>query len=140
MRIMGLDYGAKTVGIAISDELLLTAQPVETVTRTRETKLRQTLSRIEELMEEYQVEKVVLGFPKKLNNEEGERCRKTREFAQMLEKRSGLKVIFQDERFTTAEADAVLSEGGVAKRHRKEYIDKMAASLILQSYLDSIAD
>lgn len=140
MRIMGLDYGAKTVGIAISDELLLTAQPVETVTRTRETKLRQTLSRIEELMEEYQVEKVVLGFPKKLNNEEGERCRKTREFAQMLEKRSGLKVIFQDERFTTVEADAVLSEGGVAKRHRKEYIDKMAASLILQSYLDSIAD
>lgn len=139
MRIMGLDYGAKTVGVAISDELLLTAQPVETITRTRESKLRQTLSRIEELMEEYQVEKIVIGLPKKLNNEEGERCEKTREFAQMIERRSGLEVIFWDERLTTVAADAVLSEGGVAKEHRKEYIDKVAASLILKGYLDSIA-
>lgn len=139
MRIMGLDYGAKTVGVAISDELLLTAQPIETITRTRETKLRQTLSRIEELMEEYQVEKVVIGLPKKLNNEEGDRCEKTREFAQMIERRSGLEVIFWDERLTTVAADAVLSEGGVAKEHRKDYIDKVAASLILKGYLDSIA-
>ena len=139
MRIMGLDYGAKTVGVAISDELLLTAQPVETITRERETKLRQTLARIEELMEAYQVEKVVIGLPKKLNNEEGERCRKTREFAEMVERRSGLEVIFWDERLTTVSADAVLAEGNVAKEKRKAYIDKLAASFILEGYLQNLS-
>lgn len=138
MRIMGLDYGAKTVGVAISDELLLTAQPIETIERERETKLRQTLARIEELMEEYQVEKVVIGFPKKLNNEEGERCEKTREFAAMVERRSGLEVILWDERLTTVLADTVLEEGGVAKKNRKKYVDKVAASLILKGYLESL--
>lgn len=140
MRIMGLDYGAKTVGVAVSDELLLTAQPIETIWRERETKLRRTLARIEELMEEYQVEKVVIGLPKKLNNEEGDRCEKTREFAQMVERRSGLEVIFWDERLTTVMADAALAEGGVARQKRKEYIDKVAASLILKDYLESIAE
>lgn len=139
MRIMGLDYGAKTVGVAVSDELLMTAQPLETIRRERETKLRRTLARIEELMEEYQVEKVVIGLPKKLNNEEGDRCERTREFAQMVERRSGLEVIFWDERLTTVLADAALAEGGVAKENRKAYIDKVAASLILKSYLESIA-
>lgn len=138
MRIMGLDYGAKTVGVAISDELLLTAQPVETIRRDRETKLRRTLARIEELMEEYEVEKVVIGLPKKLNNDEGDRCEKTREFAQMVHQRSGLEIIFWDERLTTVLADAALSEGNVAPKNRKEYIDKIAASLILKSYLESI--
>jgi len=135
-----LDYGAKTVGVAISDELLLTAQPVETIKRDRETKLRKTLARIEELLEEYDVEKVVVGLPKKLNNEEGERCGKTREFAQMVHQRSGLEVIFWDERLTTVLADAALAEGNVARENRKEYIDKVAASLILKSYLESIAE
>lgn len=138
MRIMGLDYGAKTVGVAVSDELLLTAQPLETIRRERETKLRQTLARIEALMAEYEVEKVVIGLPKKLNNEEGDRCEKTREFADMVERRSGLEVILWDERLTTVSADAVLAEGGVAKKNRKEYIDKVAASLILKNYLDSL--
>ena len=140
MSIMGLDYGAKTVGDAISDELLLTAQPVETIKRDRETKLRKTLARIEELLEEYDVEKVVVGLPKKLNNEEGERCGKTREFAQKVHQRSGLEVIFWDERLTTVLADAALAEGNVARENRKEYIDKVAASLILKSYLESIAE
>lgn len=140
MRIMGLDYGAKTVGVAISDELLLTAQPIETITRERETKLRKTLARIEELMEEYQVGKVIIGLPKKLNNEEGERCKKTREFAEMVEQRSGLEVILWDERLTTVSADAVLAEGHVAKEKRKTYIDKLAASFILEGYLKSISD
>ena len=135
-----MDYGAKTVGVAISDELLLTAQPVETIQRDRETKLRKTLARIEELLEEYDVEKVVVGLPKKLNNEEGERCGKTREFAQTVHQRSGLEVIFWDERLTTVLADAALAEGNVARENRKEYIDKVAASLILKSYLDSIAE
>ena len=136
---MGLDYGAKTVGVAISDELLLTAQPIETIKRERESKLRRTLARIEELMEEYQVDKVVIGLPKKLNNDEGDRCEKTREFAQMVERRSGLEVIFWDERLTTVMADAALAEGGVAKENRKQYIDKVAASLILKGYLESLA-
>ena len=135
---MGLDSGAKTVGVAISDELLLTAQPIETINRERETKLRRTWARIEELMEEYQVDKVVIGLPKKLNNDEGDRCEKTREFAEMVERRSGLEVIFWDERLTTVMADAALAEGGVAKENRKQYIDKVAASLILKGYLESL--
>ena len=139
MRIMGLDYGAKTVGVAISDEMLLTAQPVETIKRERAGKLRQTLARIETLMKEYDVEKVVIGLPKKLNNEEGDRCDKTKEFGDMVERRSGLEVVYQDERLTTVAADAVLAEGGVRKENRKEYIDKVAASIILQGYLDSIS-
>lgn len=139
MRIMGLDYGAKTVGVAISDELLMTAQPVETITRTREDKLRQTLARIEALIEEYQVEKVVIGLPKKMNNEEGERCIKTRDFAGKVESRTGLEIVFWDERLTTVAANAVLEEANVSKEHRKEYIDKVAASLILKGYLDSLS-
>jgi len=140
MRIMGLDYGAKTVGVAISDEMLLTAQPIETIKRERAGKLRQTLARIEALMKEYDVEKVVIGLPKKLNNDEGDRCDRTREFGDMVERRSGLEVIYRDERLTTVAADAVLAEGGVRKENRKEYIDKVAASLILQGYLDSISE
>jgi len=91
------------------------------------------------LMEEYQVERVVIGLPKRLNNEEGERCRKTREFAEMVERRSGLEVILWDERLTTVSADAVLAEGHVAKQKRKTFIDKLAASFILESYLESIS-
>ena len=140
MRIMGLDYGAKTVGVAISDEMLLTAQPKETIKRERASKLRQTLARIEALMKEYDVEKVVIGLPKKLNNDEGDRCDRTREFGDMVERRSGLEVIYWDERLTTVAADAVLAEGGVRKESRKAYIDKVAASLILQGYLDSISE
>lgn len=139
MRIIGLDYGTKTVGVAVSDEMMLTAQPVETITRERETKLRQTLARIEELMEQYGVERVVIGLPKKLNNEEGELCQKARAFGEMVERRSGLEVIFWDERLTTSAADNLLAEGGVARQKRKKYIDKIAASLILQGYLDSLA-
>ncbi len=136
---MGLDYGAKTVGVAISDELLLTAQPVETITRDREGKLRKTLARIEALAGEYDVGKVIVGLPRNMDNTEGERCIKTREFADMVADRSGLAVEFWDERLTTVQADAVLEAGGVARGNRKEYIDKIAASLILQGYLDFIA-
>lgn len=139
MRIMGLDYGDKTVGVAISDELLLTAQPLETIQRERPAKLRKTFARIDKLIEEYQVDRIVLGLPKKMDNQEGERCERTREFGEMLAKRTGLEIIYQDERLTTKEADAVLDEGGVRKENRKEYIDKLAASLILQGYLEMIA-
>lgn len=139
MRIMGLDYGDKTVGVAVSDSLLLTAQPVETVKRERANKLRQTYARIEVLIQEYDIEKIVVGLPKNMNNEEGIRCVQTREFAETLERRTGLEIIFWDERLTTAAADAVLEEGGVSRQKRKAYIDKIAASMILQGYLDSLS-
>lgn len=139
MRVIGLDYGSKTVGVALSDELMLTAQPLTTIHRDRPTKLRQTLAQIEQIIEQYDVDRIVVGWPKKLDNEEGERCEKTKEFGDMLENRTGLEIIYQDERLTTARADGVLEQGGIRKDKRKQYIDKMAASLILQNYLDTLS-
>ena len=139
MRVIGLDYGSKTVGVALSDELMLTAQPLTTIHRDRPTKLRQTLAQIEQIIEQYDVDRIVVGWPKKLDNEEGERCEKTKEFGDMLENRPGLEIIYQDERLTTAQADGVLEQGGIRKDKRKQYIDKMAASLILQNYLDTLS-
>ena len=138
MRIMGLDFGAKTVGVAICDPLGLTAQGIETITRKQENKLRQTLARIEELIEEYKVEKIVLGFPKHMNNDVGERAEKTLEIKEMLERRTGLLVELWDERLTTVSAERVLIETNVRRENRKQYIDKIAAVFILQGYLDSI--
>ena len=136
MRIIGLDFGSKTVGVAVSDELLITAQGIEIVRRKSENKLRQTLARIEELIKEYNVEKIVLGFPKNMNNSEGERCEKTLEFKEMLERRTGLTVDLWDERLTTVAADNLMMEAGIRRENRKEYVDQIAASFILQGYLD----
>lgn len=137
MRIMGLDFGSKTVGVAVSDALLVTAQGVETIPRKSPGKLRQTLARVEELIREYQVETIVLGFPKNMNNTQGERCAKTLEFKEMLERRSGLEVVLWDERLTTVAAERTLMESGVRREARKSYVDKIAAALILQGYLDA---
>ena len=139
MRILGLDYGSKTVGVAVSDPLGLTAQKVETIWRKQENKLRQTLARIEELIAEYEVEKIVLGFPKNMNNTVGERAEKALEFGEMLKKRTGLEVIMWDERLTTVEADRTLIEAGVRRKNRKQYLDGIAAVFILQGYLDSLS-
>ena len=136
MRIMGLDFGSKTVGVAISDELLLTAQGIEIIRRKDENKLRKTLARIEELVKVYSVETIVLGYPKHMNNEQGDRCAKTEAFKEMLERRTGLPVILQDERMSTVSAERILMEGGVRRENRKEYVDKMAAAFILQTYMD----
>ena len=136
MRIIGLDFGSKTVGVAVSDELLITAQGIEIVRSKSENKLRQTLARIEELIKEYNVEKIVLGFPKNMNNSEGERCEKTLEFKEMLERRTGLTVELWDERLTTVAADNLMMEAGIRRENRKEYVDQIAASFILQGYLD----
>ena len=140
MRIIGLDFGSKTVGVAVSDELLITAQGVEIVRRKSENKLRQTLARIEELIEEYKVEKIVLGFPKNMNNTEGDRCEKTLEFKEMLERRTGLTVELWDERLTTVAADNAMMEAGIRRENRKEYVDQIAATLILQGYLDYLSN
>ena len=136
MRVLGLDYGAKTVGVAVSDELGWTAQALETITRKDKNKLRKTLARIEELVNTYSIEKIVLGYPKHMNNDEGERCAETEDFKAMLERRTGLPVILQDERMSTVSAERILMEGGVRRENRKDYVDKMAAAFILQTYLE----
>jgi RNAse H domain protein, YqgF family len=136
VRIMGLDFGSKTVGVAVSDPLLLTAQGVEIIRRKEENKLRQTLARIEELIVEYEVEKIVLGLPKNMNASEGMRVELTEEFKEKLERRTGLPVVFWDERLTTVAADKAMMEAGIRRENRKDYVDMIAASLILQGYLD----
>ena len=138
MRVMGLDFGSKTVGVAVSDGLMLTAQGVEIIRRTSENKLRQTLARIEALIEEYEVGTLVLGFPKNMNNTIGERALKSLEFREMLERRTGLPVVMWDERLTTIEANRTLMESGVRRENRKEHLDQLAAIFILQGYLDSL--
>ena len=139
MRILGLDYGSKTVGVAVSDELGITAQGLETIQRTQAKKLRKTLARIEQLITEYDIGKIVLGCPKNMNNTEGPRVQATLEFMEMLKRRTGLEVILQDERLTTVSAERVLIESGVRRENRKEVIDKIAAVFILQTYLDAQA-
>ena len=138
MRIMGLDYGSKTVGVAISDSLGITAQGIETICRKDENKLRKTCARIEALIEEYQVERIVLGLPKHMNNDVGERAELSIEFGKMLTRRTGLEVVMWDERLTTVEAERTLIESKVKREDRKKYIDKIAAVFILQGYLDSL--
>ena len=140
MRIMGLDYGSKTVGVSVSDPLGLTAQGIEIVRRKSENKLRQTLARIEEIAKEYGVEKIVLGFPKHMNNDIGERAEKSLEFKEMLERRTGLPVVMWDERLTTVEADRTMMETGIRRENRKEYVDMIAAVFILQGYLDYLSN
>lgn len=137
MRIMGLDFGTKTVGVAISDPLMVTAQPVETITRKSANKLRQTLARIEELIVENCVELIVLGYPKNMNNTVGERAQACETFKEDLERRTALPVILWDERMTTVESERILMAGGVRRENRKAVIDQMAAVLILRSYMDA---
>ena len=137
MKLMGLDYGTKTVGVAVSDGLMLTAQPVETITRKSSNKLRKTLARIEALVQEHGIEKIVLGYPKNMNNTLGVRVEETLEFKEMLERRMGLPVVLWDERLTTMESERILMAGGVRRENRKDIIDQLAASIILQSYMDS---
>ena len=136
MRVIGLDFGSKTVGVAISDPLMITAQGIEIIRRKEENKLRKTLARIEALIEEYNVEEIVLGYPKNMNDTLGERVEKTEEFKEMLERRTGLTVNLWDERLTTVAADKAMIEAGLRRDERKEQIDKLAAVLILQGYLD----
>lgn len=135
---MGLDYGSKTVGVAVSDLLGMTAQPVETITRKDENKLRKTCARIEELIKEYEVGKIVLGLPKHMNDEIGDRAEKSIAFGEMLKRRTGLEVIMWDERLTTVEAEQTLIECNVRREDRKKYIDQIAAVFILQGYMDSV--
>ncbi len=137
MRILGLDFGSKTVGVAISDPLLVTAQGVEIIRRESENKLRRTYARIEEIIKEYgDVSSIVLGYPKNMNSTIGERALKTEEFAANLERRTSLPVVLWDERLTTVAAENAMIESGIRRQDRKEYVDEIAAMLILQGYID----
>lgn len=136
MRIMGLDFGSKTIGVAISDSLLITAQGIETIRRKEENKLRQSLARIEQLILESGVEEIVLGLPKNMNDTCGERVEKTEQFKEMLERRTGLPVHLWDERLTTVAADKAMIEAGIRRENRGEHVDRIAAVLILQGFLD----
>ena len=140
MRILGLDYGSKTVGVAVSDPLGFTAQGVDIIRRKSENKMRQTLARIEELIAQYQVEEIVLGLPKNMNNTLGDRAEKSLELKETLERRTGLPVVMWDERLTTVSANRVLMETGVRRENRKEHVDEIAAVFILQGYLDYLAN
>ena len=138
-RIIGLDFGSKTTGVAVSDPFGWTAQGVEIIRRKEENKLRKTLARIEELVKEYGATRIVLGLPKNMNNSLGDRAEKSMAFKEMLERRTGLPVVMWDERLTTVAADRTMMEAGIRREHRKEYVDEIAAVFILQNYLDYLS-
>ena len=135
MRILGLDYGSKTVGVAISDPLCITAQGLKTIIRSKENHLRSTVREILALVEAYEVDRIVVGYPLHMNDTAGERAVKSEEFAKLLEEKTSLPVFLWDERLSTAEAEEILIESGVRREDRKQYIDKIAAQLILESYM-----
>ena len=135
MRILGLDYGSKTVGVAITDPMGITVQPLKTIVRDRESALRKTLKEIQQIVEENDVEKIILGLPLNMNDTEGDRARFTREFAEKLRLRVSVPIEFEDERLTTMEAAEILDESGVKRSKQKKVIDQVAAQLILEQYL-----
>ena len=132
-----MDLGSKTVGVAISDPMLITAQGIEIIRRKDENKLRQTLARIEALIVEYEVEEIVLGLPKNMNGTLGERAQASLAFQEKLARRTGLPVVMWDERLTTVAADRAMIEAGIRREDRRDHVDKIAACFILQGYLDS---
>ena len=137
-RIMGLDYGSKTIGVSISDLLGLTAQGIETININEQIKDFK-IKRIKELINEYNVGKIVVGLPKNMDNSVGFRGEATLYFVEVLKKKiKSVEVILQDERLTTMGAERVLLEANVSRKKRKDVIDKMAAVLILQTYLDKL--
>ena len=135
MRLMGFDLGDKTIGVAVSDLLGWTAQGVETIRRSRD-----DLTRIKELVKRYEVEEIVIGLPKNMDGSIGPRAEKSLEYAKYLEAELGLPVRTWDERLTTFAATRTLLEADVSRAKRKKVIDKMAAVLILQGYMDSRAN
>jgi len=140
MRIMGIDYGDKRVGIAISDPFGWTAQGIETIEWNGHV-AEKLINRIKELIMEYKIEKIVMGFPKNMNGTIGERGQKTLEFIDILREHIlGIEIICWDERLTTVSAKKVMIEMGTKKSKKKGLVDKIASTYILQSYLDSISN
>ena len=135
MRIMALDVGSRTIGIACSDALLMTAQGIETIRRTS---LENDFNRLREMISEYEVHELVVGMPKNMNGTKGERAEKTEEFVEKMKAVIDLPVTFWDERLSTVMAERQLIAADVSRKKRKGVIDKMAAVVILQGYLDRL--
>ena len=132
-----MDFGGKTCGVALSDPLMITAQPREIIRRDRENKLRRTFARIEELIAENDVGLIVLGLPLNMDDSQGERAKKTLEFQESLQRRTGLPVIMSDERLTTVEADEIMREQGIPREKYHDYVDMIAAGIILREYMEN---
>lgn len=136
-KVIGLDFGSKTVGVALSDELLMIAHPYTTIFRERENKLRKTISALKEIIVEHKIEKIILGLPIHLDGSFGERANKTMEFKSLLENKLGLDIILVDESLSTIVSDEILSRCNIPVSMRKKHIDSVAAAVILQEYLDN---
>lgn len=132
-RIMGLDVGDKTIGVSISDPMLITAQGLETIIRQS---YKKDMAKLEDIIGEYNIVKIILGFPKNMNNTIGPQAEKVLDFKERLERRMKIEVILEDERLSTVAAERILIEGDVRRENRKSVIDKVAAAYILQGYLD----
>lgn len=140
MKLIGLDYGSKTVGVAVCDEMQILASPLETIFRKEEGKLRKTYARIEEICREQGAAGVVVGLPVNMDGEESARSLLARDFAEAVARRTALPVTLWDERLTTVEAEEILREKGVPRQDFKKSIDAIAAAIILQDYLDNAKD
>jgi len=133
MRILGLDYGSKRIGVAVCDELGMTAQGLATIARKNR---QQDLEEIAGFIRTYNVEKIVIGYPLRLDGTEGIQCEKITKFASLLESAFSLPVIKWDETLSTKEAEEILIRANMRRDKRKNIVDRVAASLILQGYLD----
>ena len=133
MRIMGLDVGEKTIGVAISDALGWTAQGLETIKRTS---LKEDIVKLKEIISRWEVSRIVIGLPKNMNGSMGPQGEKVIEFAKQLKEKTSVDVVLWDERLTTVAAERLLIEADVSRAKRKKVIDKLAATYILQGYLD----
>ena len=139
MRLMGLDYGNVHVGVALSDELGMTAYPLEVIKRKDSNKLRKTFARIEEIAREYKVDKIIIGLPLNMDDSESEISKTVIDFSENIKRRTGLPVELWDDRLSTLEATDILKEAGIKVQDRKTYIDKIAASFILRRYMEDNA-
>jgi putative Holliday junction resolvase len=135
MRIMGIDYGDSRIGIAVSDPMGWTAQGLETITEKKQEKV---FERLLELIKLYNVEKIVVGFPKNMNGTIGPRGELTHKFVENLRQKTGIEIVLWDERLTTVAAHRMLNETNVRGKKRKQVVDTVAAGYILQGYLDSL--
>ena len=134
-RLLGLDIGNKTIGVSVSDPLGITAQGVTTIIRASKA---EDVEVLKALIDKYDVEKLIVGLPKNMNNTLGFQAKRTMNYADYLKEALDMEVIYVDERLTTSGAEAVLMQGGVRRQNRKKYVDKLAAVLILQTYLDQM--
>ena len=135
MRYLGLDLGTRTLGVSISDTTLTIANTLKTI-RFSDSEYEELIPEIKNIISEYEISKIVLGFPKNMNNTIGTRCEETLKFKEMLEREFHIEVILQDERLTTVEATSYMLEADVSRKKRKKKIDSLAANIILQTYLD----